>query len=112
LGGKKTRGDLLTTWLNIEAAIINQTSQIRTEANSERDRTPLYVDRKAFRGVFGVVTWHACRKVQDHYDTTKRPYKECTGTFTKVMGLPCAHLYDRRRDTGGFIPEDFHRHWF
>jgi hypothetical protein len=42
----------------------------------------------------------------------KRPYKECTGIFTRVTGLPCAHLYDRRRDTGGFIPEDFHRHWF
>jgi hypothetical protein len=70
------------------------------------------VDRKVFRGVFGVVTWHACRKVQDHYDTTKKPYKDCTGIFTRVTGLPCAHLYDRRRDTGGFIPEDFHRHWF
>ena len=25
------------------------------QSNSERDRTPLYVDRKTFRGVFGVV---------------------------------------------------------
>ena len=112
MGGKKTRGDLLTTWLNIEAAVINQISRIHTEANSERDRTPLYVDRKAFRGIFGIVTWHACRKVQDHYDTMERPYKECTGIFTRVTGLPCAHLYDRRRDSGGFIPDDFHRHWF
>ena len=30
LGGKKTRGDLLTTWLNIEAAVVNQISRIRT----------------------------------------------------------------------------------
>jgi hypothetical protein len=42
----------------------------------------------------------------------KRSYKECTGTFTRVKGLPCAHLYDSRKDTGGFIPKDFHRHWF
>ena len=60
LGSKKTRGDILTTWLNIEATIVNQISRIRTEANSERNCTPLYVDRKAFCGVFSIVTWHVC----------------------------------------------------
>ena len=72
---------------------------------------PLHLDRELFRGVFGVVTWHACRKVQSHYDTTIKPYMECTGTFTRVTGLPCAHVYDEKRHSGGFTPLDFHKHW-
>ncbi len=28
------------------------------------------------------------------------------------MGLPCAHICDTRRATGGLIPSDFHEHWY
>ena len=28
------------------------------------------------------------------------------------MGLPCAHICDIRRATGGLIPLDFHEHWY
>jgi hypothetical protein len=28
------------------------------------------------------------------------------------MGLPCAHICDIRRATGGLIPSDFHEHWY
>src|SRR6266487_1488801 len=101
LGGKRTRGNLLTTWLNIEGAIINQVHRIAVEDSSERDRIPLELNRELFRSVFGVVTWYACRKVQSHYSTTTKPYKQCTGTFTRVTGLPCAHVYDERRNTTG-----------
>ena len=111
LGGKKTRGELLTTWMNIEDAIKNQVHLLLVEENSARDRTPLYLDRAVFHGVFGVVTWYACRQVQEHYDKTEKPYKPCTGVFTRVTGLPCAHKYDERRTTS-FIPTDFDQHWY
>jgi hypothetical protein len=28
------------------------------------------------------------------------------------MGLPCAHICDIRRATGGLVPSDFHEHWY
>ena len=28
------------------------------------------------------------------------------------MGLPCAHICDIKRATGGLIPSDFHEHWY
>jgi hypothetical protein len=69
LGGKKTRGNLLTTWLNIEDTLINQVSRIQTQDSSNRDRTPLSIDQKVFHSIFGFVTWHTCWKVQAHYDS-------------------------------------------
>ena len=111
-GSKKTRGDLLTTWLNIEGALLNKISRIRTQDNSDRDRTPLSIDRNIFHGVFGIVTWHACWKVQAHYDSMQKPFKPCTGIFSRVTGLPCAHIYDKKRNTTGLISSDFHPHWF
>ena len=70
------------------------------------------MDQALFHSVFGVVTWFACRKVQEHYNTTIKPYKQCTSTFTRVTGLPCTHVYNNRRDTTRFLPRDFHIHWF
>jgi hypothetical protein len=64
---------------SIEAAVNNQISNIVIGTACEQDCTPLDVDRKVFRGVFGVVTWHALRKVQSHYDKVEKPLKPCTG---------------------------------
>ncbi len=112
LGGKRTKGDLFSTWKNIEAAVINQIATIQGLASSERERTPLDVDRKLFRGVFGIVTWHALRLVQRHCNQVTLPLKPCTGAFTRSLGLPCAHLCDERRVTTGLTPLDFHPHWY
>ena len=91
---------------------MNQVTRIKTKQACERDRTPLALDRKLFRGVFGVVTWHALRMVQAHYDTTKQPFDPCTSVYSHVTSLPCHHIYDKRRQTTGFVPSDFHQHWF
>jgi hypothetical protein len=56
LGGKRTKGSLLTTWLNLEAAILTQVLEIKVKDSSEQDRIPLYLDRMLFRGVSGIIT--------------------------------------------------------
>ncbi len=50
--------------------------------------------------------------MQSHYNTTIKPYKECTRIFTRVTGLPCAHVYNKKKNTSGFVLLDFHKHWF
>ena len=112
LSSKKSKGDLFTTWQKIEAAINNQIINIQGLAASERQATPLNLDRKLFRPIFGVVTWFALRLVQAHCDQVSQPLRPCTGTFTSAMGLPCAYICDERKHIGGLQVIDFDEHWF
>lgn len=73
LGGKKSKGDLFTAWLWIEAAIINQITAISTCTNKEQDFAPIDIDKKLYHGCFGVVSWHALRLVQRHLETVSLP---------------------------------------
>lgn len=112
LGGKKTKGDLYSSWLLIEAAIINQITAVSTRISIQQDRAPLNIDKKLYQGCFGVITWYALRLVQRHLESVSLPLKPCTGSFTRAMGLPCAHICDIKKDTGGLTPTDFHEHWY
>ena len=73
---------------------------------------PLDVDKVVYRGVLGLVTWYAIRRVMNHCASMKLPLKPCTGVFTRSMGLPCAHIVDERKASGGLRPQDFDAHWF
>jgi len=59
LGGKKSKGNLFTAWLRIEAATINQIIAISNCTNLQWDCTPIDIDKKLYQGCFGVITWHA-----------------------------------------------------
>ena len=56
LGGKKTKGDLYSSWLLIEAAVINQVTAVSTRIAIQQDRAPLSIDKKLYQGCFGVIT--------------------------------------------------------
>jgi hypothetical protein len=56
LGGKKTKGDLYSSWLRIEAAVINQITAVSTRTSILQDRAPLNIDKKLYQGCFGVIT--------------------------------------------------------
>ncbi|KAI1001770.1 hypothetical protein K3495_g6435 [Podosphaera aphanis] len=54
LGGKKSRGSLLTSWLNIERPVLNQLTAVAVRTNASRDYKPLGLDRRLFQGCCGV----------------------------------------------------------
>jgi hypothetical protein len=56
LGGKKTKGDLYSSWLLIEAAVINQVIAVSTRTAIQQDRAPLDIDKKLYQDCFGVIT--------------------------------------------------------
>jgi hypothetical protein len=85
---------------------------IEVTAAADRGSTPLALDQKLFRSVFGVVTWYALRLVADHCQSVTHPLKPCTGTFTQAMGLPCAHVCNAKKHLGGLVSDDFDEHWF
>jgi len=71
-----------------------------------------------FRDLYGFVTPYALRKILEHYKRLcgqPTAIEACTGTFTKTMGLPCAHkIQERLYDAAGgrvLKLEDIHRHW-
>ena len=45
-----------------------------------------------------------------HPKHVREPLLKCTGTFTKVYGLPCSHVLNARQGEA-FRLEDFHSHW-
>ena len=59
LGGKKSRGDLFSSWIHIEAAVVNQVSAVLNRTSIQRDRVPIDIDKNLFQGCFGAVTWYA-----------------------------------------------------
>jgi hypothetical protein len=85
---------------------------IEVEAAMDRGRIPIKLDGDLFRSVFGVVTWHALWLVKYHCDSMQDSVKPCTRTFTKSMGLPCAHVCYAKQQLGRLVTKDFHEHWF
>ena len=73
LGGKKTKGDLYSSWLLIEAAVINQITAVLSRTSLQQDRAPLDIDKKLYQGCFEVITWHALRLVQRHLELVSLP---------------------------------------
>jgi hypothetical protein len=112
LGGKKSKGDLYTTWLLLEAAVINQITTVSSKSTTQQDYTPVDIDRLLYQGCFRVITWYALRLVQKHLTSVSLPLQPCTGRFTHSMGLPCAYTCNIRRATGGLTLLDFHTYWY
>ena len=111
LGGPRSKGDFLSTWRKIEDALNHQLITIASTKSKDRNAIPIEIDRTLFSSVFGVVTWYAMRRVLDHLNTVQYPLKECTGVFTRSMGLPCAHICDYKKVTGLELT-DFDQHWY
>jgi hypothetical protein len=63
LGGKKSKGDLYSLWLHIEAAVINQITAILTCTSTRRDYMLVNIDKKLYYSCFGVITWYALQLV-------------------------------------------------
>ena len=112
LGGKKNRGSLLTYWLNIERAVINQLTVVTVRTNQSRDYTPLGLDRRLFQSCIGVITWHALRLVQTNFESISKQLGPCSGSYNRSMGLPCAHTCEIKRRLLGLTPSDLNPHWF
>jgi len=82
------------------------------DTSSQRDRTPINLNRSLYSRCFGVVTWYTLRLVQSHLSSISYPLQPCTGVFTRTMGLLCAYICDYKKALGGLTPEDFNSHWY
>jgi hypothetical protein len=103
----------LTTWLEIEQAVINQIQTIKNTAAQAQISTPLRLDRAQYSACFGHITFTALESAHNHYTSIEKPLKPCTGIFTTTTGLPCAHIINNIQAQGlSLLPSHFHPHWY
>ena len=105
--------DLFEAWKAIRLALNHQLSELRSNQAKQQIRTPLQLDKAIYRNVQGWVSHQALRKVEEQRQLKWKvppPSPTCTGTFTRVYGLPCVHILTARQDEP-LLLEDFHSHW-
>jgi hypothetical protein len=106
--------DLFEASKAIRLALNNQLSELKSNQAKQQIRTPIELDKALYRAVQGWVSHEALREVEKQrkkqWKTDPPPSPTCTGTFTRVYGLPCVHILTRR--TAPLQLEEFHTHWY
>jgi hypothetical protein len=108
-------GDLRMVYDKIDAMLINQHSEYDTMIGANKLRTP-YINKGAFYvPLLGHISHYALGRLSDqrHLLSLPRELPQCTGLFTKSMGLPCAHKMQERIANNGVLQlNDIHPHWY
>jgi hypothetical protein len=105
--------DLFEAWKSIYLALKNQLTELKTNQAKQHIRIPLDLDKSLYRAIIGWISHEALRKVEEQQKLCTQnppPSPICTGTFTRVYGLPCLHALNMRSEEL-LLLEDFHSHW-
>jgi hypothetical protein len=109
---KRSTFDLFEAWKAIQLALLNQLSELKANQANQQQRTPLELSGALYGVVRGWVSYEALRKVEEQRKLlTRDPPSSpiCTGTFSRVYGLPCVHILDGLQ--GALLLDHFHTHW-
>ncbi|KAL2888806.1 putative Mutator-like element transposase [Ceratocystis lukuohia] len=110
---RRSTYDLFEAWKAIQLALCNQLSGLESNQVRQHLRTPIELDKAIYRAVQGCVSYEALRKVEEQRQLQWKdppPSPTCTGTFTRVYGLPCVHVLAERQGEP-LLLQDFHSHW-
>ncbi|CAG8532717.1 14492_t:CDS:2 [Cetraspora pellucida] len=89
--------DLYYIHTTISLAVTNQKKEIDAMVASERIHVPLFaLNNPLYSNIRGKVSTFALKKINEQCQKTncaitEKPLPPCTGSFSKTMGLPCAH---------------------
>ncbi len=108
---KRSTFDLFNAWKAINLALQNQLAGLQAYQASQQIRTPLELSGALYKAVRGWVLHEAIRKVKEQQKLLARrdPPLSCTGTFSRVYGLPCSHTLESLQ--GPLLLSHFHSHW-
>ena len=109
---KSSQLDLFDAWRFIKLAIINQISELEANQASQQINIPIELSGILYSQVRGWISHEALRKVEQQRKRLSQGCPPCTGTFTKTMGLPCAHMLDSIIQQAKPLElNHFHTHW-
>jgi hypothetical protein len=93
-------------------AFENQTKEIRAQTAAERMRIFHAHNLPFYRNVVRKVSVFALKEVQKQYQKIDKLETNCSGVFTRTMGLPCAHSIREKHSTNISLQlNDFHELW-
>lgn len=108
-------GNLHTVYQKIIALFRNHQIEYRAAVGKQRSRVPHKINRPLFAPLIGMVSTYALHKMLDEFERSAKPdfNHDCTGTFQKIMGMPCAHSLCHAADGHRAIYGiHVHRHWY
>lgn len=113
---KRSTLDLFDAWRAMKHALLNQLSELRFNQAKQQTRTPIELSGPLYGTVRGWISHEALRKVEEQRRLLLKddppPSLTCTGTFTRVHGLPCLHqLKTLQEQDRVLLLEHFHSHW-
>jgi len=109
---KRSTFDLFEAWKAIQLALVNQLAELQARQAKQQVRTPLELPGTVYGVIRGWVSHEALRKVEEQRKLLKKdpPSPACTGTFSRVYGLPCEHVLDTRQGEP-LLLHHFYTHW-
>ena len=111
---RRSTFDLFDAWKAIQLALQNQLSELQARQAKQQIRTPLELSGTLFGAVRGWVSHEAMRKVEEQRKLLARtdppPSPTCTGTFSRVYGLPCLHMLESLQGEV-LLLYHFHSYW-
>src|SRR3954452_10659651 len=86
-------GDLRMVYDKIDTMLINQHSEHDTMIGANKSRTPHINKGTFYASLLSHISHYALGRLSDqrHLLFLPRELPQCTGLFTKSMGLPCTH---------------------
>ncbi|CAG8808909.1 23331_t:CDS:2, partial [Cetraspora pellucida] len=109
--------DLHHVHTKISLAVTNQRKEFDAMIMSEHIRVPVFATNNSFyANIKAKVSSFTLKKINKQYQkakhaTAQEPLLPCTGTFSKTLGLPCAHFIQHLGDQS-LILNEIHKHWW
>jgi hypothetical protein len=108
-------GDLYTVYGNIVRLVNDQHYKYSTTVATQLVSVSHDCNTPIYAPLIGKVTSYALNKMAKELARSRQPGfpRVCTSTFTKAMGLPCAHELRRCHEAHTPLqPSQIHRHWY
>ena len=117
-------GDLSTVFDKMDTVLRRQYTDIMVRSQQQQYKQNNQIRAPLFNGLTKTISKHALQMAFKKYGearldklTTepKSKLKPRTGSFTKTLGIPCAHMIKGRlmnSDNTMILKEDFHEQWW
>ena len=105
--------DLFEAWRAMKHALLNQLAELWYNQVKKQTRIPIELSGSLYSIICGWISHEALRKVEEQRKRLlKGDLPNCTGSFTRSQGLPCAHILRGLQEQGQVLRlEHFHIQW-
>ncbi|CAG8567743.1 21158_t:CDS:2 [Gigaspora rosea] len=111
-------GNLLRPHTSICLAVTNQRKEIDSMVASERIHVPIFArNNLLYTNLRGKISSYALNEINKQYQkaahaTIQKPLLQCTGSFSRTMGLPCAHNIQQLDNSQCLSLDNINKHWW